>query len=83
VSTAVQSTLGRLEFDLPCGWEDHPCDRDAAVMCKGCADEDGRALCIDHYFELQGWFDEQMPATCEVCYRPFMHFDTHYSTINL
>lgn len=75
--------LDRFEFDIPCEWEDDPCHRDAALVAKGCDDQDGRPLCIDHYFELQQWFDEQMPATCTVCYRPFMHFETHYSVIKL
>lgn len=81
-SVVLPLGLEEFEFDIPCEWEDSPCNGDAAVMCKGCDDDEPRALCMDHYTALRLWFDEQKPAIC-ICGRPFIHFSTHYDTLSL
>lgn len=76
----LPDSLGALEYDVPCEWEDCPCGEPAAMMCQGCGDDHPRAICLDHYSVLRRWFEDQKPAVC-ICGRPFMHFDTHYSIL--
>lgn len=72
-------SLSEFEFSVPCEWDDYPCDKPATVMCKACSDDYPHAICLEHLIILQRWFDEQKPAVCAICNRPFMHFETHYS----
>lgn len=62
------------EFDISC----EQCDEPGAVMVKGCADQCHMALCWAHLAKLQRDFEACKPATCAACYRPFIHFDTHF-----
>lgn len=77
------ATLDEHEFDIPCEWEDSPCYESAAVMCKGCSDDHGRALCLYHLAALRRWFYSHSDRACVTCHRPFMHFSTHYGLVNL
>lgn len=68
--------LGAYEFSIPCEFPN--CDEPAAVMCKGCGDPYPVATCGRCLAQLESDFEALQPATCAVCFRPFMHFDTHY-----
>lgn len=72
----LPADLTDLEFDIPC--EFPGCDEPAAVMAKGCADPVHVATCGRCLAKLEGDFEACKPATCSICYRPFMHFSTHY-----
>lgn len=71
--------LSEFEFDIPC----EICDEPALVGQKGCADPEPVTLCRDCYMENRRWFYDQDAAWCSFCYRPFLHYETHFDIINL
>lgn len=75
----LPASLAEHEFSIACEAPRH-CDVPAAVMVQGCADTRHKALCVLHLAELKLQFERCKPCVCSVCYRPFMHFETHFTT---
>ena len=68
--------LADFEFDIPCDFPN--CETAATVVCKGCADPHHYAICAPHLEGRRKWFYEQRAVACSTCFRPWMHFDTHF-----
>ncbi|QRY51821.1 hypothetical protein [Mycolicibacterium septicum] len=73
--------LGEYEFSISC--EFPGCSEDAIAMCKGCSDPKHAAVCPYHLSAVKKRFDQNIGKQCQTCYRPFMHFDTHYQLADL
>lgn len=81
MTAALEDQLVAHEFSIPC---EHPgCGQPASVMSKGCADPVHVATCGHCLEGLRRSFEECKPAVCSICYRPFIHFETHFDIVSI
>lgn len=79
----LPADLADYDFDveIPCGWP--RCQRTGVKMIKACGDEHYMAICPGHLISVECEFESCKPAVCSICSRPFMHFETHYSVLEI
>lgn len=71
--------LSDLELSIECDHDE--CPNTAVVAVKGCTDKEPWLICRQHFNRLSDEVSKVItdgPVVCEGCYRPIMHFCTHY-----